>query len=199
MYSNKFKKILKSIRFKFGDLLLQGSIWETSLANSNVTIYLLDLPEFYDRPGIYADKKGDFPDNPQRAFALCQAALQINKATDWQPDIIHAHDWMAAPVCAYLNLEKLKNPSLQIPKSVLTIHNLQHQGVFDYEDFRSAGFPSSYWGMDSFEKDGSMNLLKGGFNMLIKSPPSVPPMPRKFALNNTVVDWKLACNTVEPI
>ena len=156
------KKILKSIRFKFGDLLLLGSIWETSLANSNVTIYLLDLPEFYDRPGIYADKKGDFPDNPQRAFALCQAALQINKATDWQPDIIHAHDWMAAPVCAYLNLEKLKNPSLQIPKSVLTIHNLQHQGVFDYEDFRSAGFPSSYWGMDSFEKDGSMNLLKGG-------------------------------------
>ena len=158
----KSKKYLKAISVKIEDLHLEGKIWKTSLPGNKVTVYLLDLPEFYDRPGVYADQNSDFPDNPQRAFALCQAALQIHQVTDWNPDIIHAHDWMAAPVCAYLNAAKLKNPSAKIPKSVLTIHNLQHQGIFDYKDFLSAGFPSSYWGMDGFEKDGSMNLLKGG-------------------------------------
>jgi glycogen synthase len=40
---------------------------------------------------------------PTRCFALSKAALFIEKATGWTPDIFHSHDWMAAPLPAYLN------------------------------------------------------------------------------------------------
>ncbi|NBU86641.1 MAG: glycosyltransferase, partial [Verrucomicrobia bacterium] len=44
----------------------------------------------------------------------------------------------------------------------LTIHNLEHQGVFTHEDFLESGLPLKYWAMDGFEHHGRLNLLKGG-------------------------------------
>ncbi len=152
----------QKISINIGSGLFKGSIRQTTLGDSNVPAYLFDLPEFFDRGGIYSDEQGDFSDNPQRAFALCQAALQLEKITDWHPEIIHAHDWMAAPVCAYVNAKSFSRKSKSKIRTVLTIHNLQHQGVFSYEDFLSSKLPHYNWAMDGFEKDGSLNLLKGG-------------------------------------
>lgn len=156
-------KVLRNqFKVKIGSQSILGSIHETRLGPSDVPAYLIDLPQFFDRDGIYADQGGDYRDNPQRAFALCQAALEVEFVTGWRPHIIHAHDWMAAPVCAYVNA--MKSPRGKEPKirSVLTIHNLQHQGVFSYKDFVTSGLPDSHWGADGFEKDGALNLLKGG-------------------------------------
>lgn len=156
------QKLKKSVICKLGDKTIEGSILETRLGTTEVPVYLIDLPELYDRPGVYADDKGDFLDNPQRAFALCQSALQIEKIANWKADIMHAHDWMAAPVSAFLNNAQVKKQKKSKIRSVLTIHNLQHQGVFSYEDFLSSGLPESYWGMNGFEHKGALNLLKGG-------------------------------------
>ncbi len=141
---------------------MEASIRQAKLGDDNIPAYLIDLPHFFDRAGIYSDENGDFQDNAQRAFALCQAALELEKVIGWRPHIIHAHDWMAAPVCGYLNALQMELPEASKIRSVLTIHNLQHQGVFSYEDFLSSGLPDSSWAMDGFEKDGSLNLLKGG-------------------------------------
>ena len=157
--SQKHKKLLFC---KLGKKSLEGSIMESRLGASEVPVYLIDLPELYDRPGVYSDDHGDFPDNPQRAFALCQAALQVEKITGWKADIIHAHDWMASAVSAYLNADQSRKSSSPRTRSVLTIHNLQHQGVFSHKDFQSSGLPTAYWGMDGFEHNGALNLLKGG-------------------------------------
>ena len=136
---------------------------EARLGASEVPVYLIDLPELYDRPGVYADDQGDFPDNPQRAFALCQAALQVEK--DY---------WLEGRYCPRSRLDGLRcfclsqrrpTPKIfkcQESRSVLTIHNLQHQGVFSHKDFQSSGLPTAYWGMDGFEHNGALNLLKGG-------------------------------------
>jgi len=152
----------KKLQIQLGTKKIDGILKETRLGETDVPVYLVDIPILFDRAGVYADESGDFSDNAQRAFALCQAALQTDKVANWTPDVIHAHDWMAAPVCGYLNGKKpsaAKNPKI---RSVLTVHNLQHQGVFSYHDFQTAHLPDSFWGMDGFEKDGSMNLLKGG-------------------------------------
>jgi starch synthase len=152
----------KKIKVKIGERSITASIRETRLGQSDVPAYLIDLPELFDRDGIYSDENGDFKDNPQRAFALCQAALQLENIIDWHPEIIHAHDWMAAPVCAYTNDKKLKLGQKTKVRSILTIHNLQHQGVFSYDDFLSSNLLPANWSMDGFEKDGLTNLLKGG-------------------------------------
>ena len=156
------KTLKKNFVVKIRKKSITGSIRQTKLGNSDVPAYMIDLPEFYDRNGIYSDEHGDFPDNAQRAFVLSQVALQLQSVTNWQPDIIHAHDWMAAPVCAYVNATHSSIPVQPKIRTVLTIHNLQHQGIFSYEDFKTSGLPESNWAMDGFEKDGLLNLLKGG-------------------------------------
>jgi len=152
----------KQLSVKLKNKAVNGYIREAKLGNTDIPAYLIDLPELFDRAGIYSDENGDFPDNAQRAFALCQAALQLEDISGWRPQVVHAHDWMAAPVCGYLNAMQIDKPDASKIRSVLTIHNLQHQGVFSYDDFLGSGLPDSSWGMDGFEKDGSLNLLKGG-------------------------------------
>ena len=115
---------------KLNDQSMDASIRLAKLGDENIPAYLIDLPHFFDRAGIYSDENGDFQDNAQRAFALCQAALELEKIIGWRPYIIHAHDWMAAPVCGYLNALQVELPEASKIRSVLTIHNLQHQGVF---------------------------------------------------------------------
>ena len=136
---------------------ITGQIAQTEA--NGFTIYLLDIPTLYDRPGVYADSNGNYEDNALRSVALCQAAVQLDKIIHWTPDVFHAHDWMAAATSAYLNATiKSQSP----PPSVLTIHNLEHQGVFTHDDFLKSGLPRNYWGMDGFEHQGQFNLLKGG-------------------------------------
>ena len=83
-------------------------IGETTLGSSGIPVYLLENDSLFDRPGIYADSEGDYPDNPTRAFVLSKSALLISQITGWSPGVYHAHDWMAACLPAYLNSTRLK-------------------------------------------------------------------------------------------
>ena len=60
-----------------------------------------------------------------------------------------------------MNNSKTKGVSEGKQASVLTIHNLEHQGNGSYEDFTDSGLPLDYWS-SSFDRFGSMNLLKSG-------------------------------------
>ena len=139
----------------------KAKLAETRLGESDVPVYFVENEFLYDRPGIYSDDRGDYKDNPQRVFGLCKSAMQIEAITGWRPDVFHAHDWMAAPICAFLNNSKTKGANEGKQASVLTIHNLEHQGNGSYEDFTDSGLPLDYWS-SSFDRFGSMNLLKSG-------------------------------------
>jgi len=98
------------------------------LPGSAVRAYLVDHPAFYDRPGSpYAAPDGhDWPDNHRR-FALlgwAAAALAQGADPDWRPDLLHAHDWHAGLVPAYLRAASMALPC------IFTIHNLAYQGTF---------------------------------------------------------------------
>ncbi len=147
------------IKLRLGTKRFACRIQETRLGNSDIPVYLLENEFLFDRPGIYADKNGDYQDNPLRCFALSSAALFLEKITGWFPDIYHSHDWMAATLPAYLNADKsVKKKS----RSVLTIHNLEHQGVFDEKFFSSSNLPAEFGGIEGFNHYNSVNLLKGG-------------------------------------
>jgi starch synthase len=130
--------------------------------NFPIPVYFLSNKKLFERNGIYAGDDGDYPDNWLRSCVLSDAAVKIENCIKWKPQIIHAHDWMAAPACAFLNAKKTKLGSNLKQSSVLTIHNLEHQGVFDGALFPRTGLPQEYWGIDGFEHQGSINLLKGG-------------------------------------
>ena len=57
---------------------------------------LVDVPELYDREGIYGTNSVDFWDNPRRFAVLARAALEYAARSDGAPPtIVHGHDWHA--------------------------------------------------------------------------------------------------------
>lgn len=124
-------------------------------------VYVLLCPELYDRPGNpYGDEAGrDWRDNDIRFARLAAAAAELAMGKldkNWAADLVHANDWQAALVPAYLAWMGAKIPS------VLTIHNLAYQGIFPRESLRRIGAPESSFHIDGLEFYDQLSFLKGG-------------------------------------
>ena len=137
----------------------KASVWTAALGDAKMLF--LEFNMYFDRPGIYNYNGVDFSDNGGRFAFMCRAALDWCLQNDWIPDVIHCHDWTTGFVPVLLNTS-LYNSPLGGSASVFTIHNLQHQGVFDKGVLEYAGIPSSEFRADSCESYGSLNLMKGG-------------------------------------
>ena len=135
------RRLKKEITFKQQSQKLISKIGRCDDQKYPIPIYFLINDHLFDRPDIYADKNGNYPDNSLRAFVLSHAACELEKVTRWKPDILHAHDWMAAPTCGYLNAKQTKTSKLKTQGSLLTIHNLEHQGVFTHKIFLNLDCP----------------------------------------------------------
>jgi starch synthase len=138
-------------------------ISETML--DGVPISLIDCDKFFARPGLYGDPGGgEYLDNAYRFGLLSKAALQICKDRAWFPDVVHAHDWMSAPACAFLKTwDRFLSP-LSRTASLLTIHNIGYQGVYSPDVMRYYGMGPEYFSPRVFEAHGQVNLLKGGIH-----------------------------------
>jgi starch synthase len=137
------------------------SILESRLPGSRVKIWLIDCPEFFDRPGNpYLDSNNrDYADNNLRFLLLSRVAaeLALNRCgLDWQPDVLHCNDWQTALAPAYLQ------PHAQRPATVFTIHNLAYQGLFGYDTFTASALPAAFWHFSALEFHGQFSFIKGG-------------------------------------
>ena len=128
-----------TITLKFGFKSYLFQFFETRLGDSDIPVYLLENKFLFDRPGIYADENGDYLDNPLRCFALSKAALSVEKVTGWRPDIFHAHDWMAAPLPAYLMLNHPPKENLDrfSPFIIWNIRVHFQKKLFHFQVFRA--------------------------------------------------------------
>ena len=127
-----------------------------------VTIYLIEHNYFFDRSGIYTHEGEGFGDNSERFAFFCAAALKTCELLNFQPDIIHGHDWQSALLPFYLKIHQRGNPFFAKVRSVLTIHNGAYQQHTDAALRHSLGIGDEWFNQDHFEDHGSLNLLKGG-------------------------------------
>lgn len=120
----------------------------------------------FGRPQLYIDEKTgkDYVDNDLRFIAFCKAALKLPALIDFQPDIVHVHDWQTAIIPLLLSQENTAQSMLDSPGTVLTIHNLAYQGLFPAESLEFTNLPNSMLTPVSgpLEFFGQINLLKGG-------------------------------------
>ncbi len=92
-------------------------------------LHLVDHPPAFDRDGMYGPPDGDHPDNAWRFGLLCRAALEALSAADTPPDVLHIHDWHAAPVVLMRDRGVLaKDSAIAGAAVMLTVHNLAYQG-----------------------------------------------------------------------
>lgn len=137
-------------------------VLEGKLPGSEVPVYFLEHEEFYGRATLYETDNRGYIDNDNRFVFLSRAGLEICKMIEFTPDVVHAHDWHTAAVPVLLNTRYRQDPHLREAASVLTIHNMQHQGNF-YEGLMDVlGIGWEHFTHLELEMDSQVNLLKGG-------------------------------------
>jgi starch synthase len=141
-----------------------GAVYEGRLPGSDVPVYFIEHEGFYGRDGsIYNDASGTgYLDNDNRFVFLSRAALELCRIINFKPHIIHAHDWQTAAVPVFLNTVYKNDSLFKDTASLLTIHNMQHQGDF-YEGLMDVlGIGWEHFNFLELERDNKVNLLKGG-------------------------------------
>ena len=130
--------------------------------------YFIEFNKYFERYGVYDDKNSheEYQDNAYRYSFFCRAALQLTQDMGWQPDVVHVHDWQTALIPYYL--KKDGNPFFANTKSVLTIHNLPYQGIYNADVLNYAKISWEDFNMNAFENYGRVNLLKGGIRFADK-------------------------------
>lgn len=129
---------------------------------SGVPVLVLDSPPLYDRPGgPYLDDRGvDYGDNAMRFGLLSRVAARLASGAtplSWKPDILHCNDWTTALAPAYLRTG-LPEPA----PSLVAIHNLAFQGIFQMDNAPALGLPPDILGIEGVEYWGRLSFLKGG-------------------------------------
>ncbi|XP_059283448.1 uncharacterized protein LOC132037033 isoform X1 [Lycium ferocissimum] len=98
-----------------------------------------------------------------------RACLELMQVTGTQPDIIHVHEWQTGALPLFY-WDMYHFLSLQKPRIVLTIHNMEHYGECRQEELSKFGLDgSSYATEDKAVDDRTvghnperLSLLKGG-------------------------------------
>ncbi|WP_342363376.1 glycogen synthase GlgA [Terrarubrum flagellatum] len=129
--------------------------------SDGLIIYAVLCDELFDRLGSpYGEFSGrDFPDNDLRFARLSLAAAEIcagEADPNWRPDVVHLNDWPSALTAGYLAWKNIRTPSL------LTIHNLAYQGLFEPSRLQDLAIPSYAFGINGAEFHGKLSFLKSG-------------------------------------
>jgi starch synthase len=126
-----------------------------------LSVIAINAPHLYARAGnpyLGPDRK-DWPDNWRRFAALSYAAYDIGcgAVAEFQPQILHCHDWQAGLVPAYVRFN-----GLAPVKTILTVHNIAFQGLFGFEIFNELRLDFRAAQENAVEFYGLINYLKAG-------------------------------------
>lgn len=122
---------------------------------NSVTYYFIDNEYYFKRNESY----GHFDDGERFAF-FSKAVLFCLPMLNFFPHIIHANDWQTSLVSIYLKTIYFNSPEYRDIKTVLTIHNIEYQGIYDMSIAEDV---LGLYGNEKsiIEYDGKINLLKG--------------------------------------
>lgn len=137
------------------------TVQEGQLPGSALTVWLVDAPGYFDRPGNpYLNSNGEpWEDNAERFAVFCRIVTRLaldQAGLNWRPDIVHCNDWQTGLVPALLSL------AAQRPATVFTIHNLAYQGLFPADTLHKLGLPASWWDHHTLEFHDQLSFIKGG-------------------------------------
>lgn len=122
-------------------------------SNENVLYGFVESYDFFDRPQIYG-----YADDGDRFAFFSKACLTFLELLPDIPEIVHLHDWH----CGLIPTMMKEEPKLAEVRTVLTIHNLEYQGVFDAGLLSRAGIRTIVPG------GSQINFMEIGLNTATK-------------------------------
>lgn len=142
---------LTPLRIELGDKTYEATIFDGRLS-SQLELTLIDVEGLYDGP-VYGE------DDALRFAVLSRAVAELarQRADAGTPfDVVHLNDWPTALAAKYLKDLGVAS------KSVLTIHNIAHQGVFSKDVLPAIGLSRDDFTPLGIEFYGQVNVLKQG-------------------------------------
>jgi starch synthase len=122
-----FETVIGEAVLVLGGTRIVFSVLEAPLPGTTISVYFVRCPGLFDREGIYTND----PDEHLRFAVLSWAALVICQRLRFRPDIVHANDWQTALLPLLLKTMFAWDRLFATTRTVLTIHNIGHQGTFD--------------------------------------------------------------------
>ena len=140
----------------FGDV---HGLWLSGRLGPRVELRLLDVPEFFDRPGLYGEATGIYGDEAARFISFSRAVAL--RAYEERPDVLVAHDWHAALALCVLRTVYDRGRARAIG-AVQVVHNNAYQGRQPAGAMSWTALPGELFAPDGLEFFGDLALLKGG-------------------------------------
>ncbi|PWU16708.1 MAG: glycogen synthase GlgA [Verrucomicrobia bacterium] len=168
----EMQKLPMSLVLPLGQEQIKADVWSLD-QNPNRTLYFVDQPAFFQRPGLYQEQGANYPDNARRFIFLSKAVAHLALHLPWQPEVLHVHDWQTGLAALFIAHERKRaaqgngfrtsDSGLRIfPRTCMTIHNLAYQGLFPAADYALTNLPWDYFTLAGAEFYGQLSCLKAG-------------------------------------
>lgn len=159
-YRSIKQELIKDLKFVNSTFVKQGWRQDTVSVyqlDEEVTTYFIENDYYFGRDGLYG-----YGDDFERFSFFSEAVLNLFNIIDFKPDIIHLNDWQTGLVSLYLRDNYKRFTFYKDMKTLITIHNLQYQGVFGREVLYNIGLNDGYFSQDKIEFYGNINYMKAG-------------------------------------
>lgn len=157
-YRNEFQYIT-NFYMTAGSYIRNKYVGVFSYELDGITYYFIDNQEYFNVSEPYGDLLWDI----ERFTFFDKAVLSVLKHINFRPELIHCHDWQTGFIPVYLKNEFAADSFYWGIKTMMTIHNLRFQGVWDVKTVEGfTGFRRELFSPDKLEYKKDANMLKGG-------------------------------------
>lgn len=160
MISDKYKSQMQYKIHFYMDLNWRSQyvgVMETVV--DGITVYLIDNEFYFSGNKPY----GSIYEDIEKFAFFSRACLSALPVIDFRPDIIHCHDWQTGLIPVYLHDSFQGGEFFRGIRTIMTIHNLKFQGIWDKKTVKNiTGLGDYYFAPDKLEAYGDANYLKGG-------------------------------------
>lgn len=140
-------------------------LYMTKLPGTKINVFFIDNPKYFGCFDCVYPFNIDERYSHERFIAFSKTVLEYAKLLNFKPDIIHANDWHTGMLPVLLKTCYKNDPFFKDTKTVFSIHNLAHQGMFYDDVLEFAAIPKQEvmysWGVELF---GHVNWMRGGIN-----------------------------------
>ena len=156
----KWRSQMKYVTHFYMDLAWRSQyVGVLEMEYAGVHYYFIDNEFYFAGPKPY----GYIHEDIEKFAFFSKAALSAMPLLNFKPDIVHCHDWQTGLVPVYMKERFHDGEFFRDMKSVMTIHNLKFQGVWDLQKVKDiTGLPPYFFTSDKLEAYGDANYLKGG-------------------------------------
>ena len=156
----KWRSQMKYVTHFYMDLAWRSQyVGVLEMEYAGVHYYFIDDEFYFAGPKPY----GYIHEDIEKFAFFSKAALSAMPLLGFKPDIVHCHDWQTGLVPVYMKERFHDGEFFRDMKSIMTIHNLKFQGIWDLKKVKDiTGLPPYFFTSDKLEAYGDANYLKGG-------------------------------------